>query len=167
MWGEAARRKPGFAAHCCVGRRAQRTASSHGIFLLAGCPENPPLLDLFCDPARAFPVPMTALNSRACLLWWGWGPANALALSFILRRRGTGAWARRLASILRGWGCSPLFTTYQKKTMPFCYRSRLLLLLCLLTFSARDFLGAFPHSEEQMSQIPKFERGREKSQEDY
>lgn len=40
MWGEAVQRKPRFAAHCCVGCRAQRTASSDSIFLLAGCPET-------------------------------------------------------------------------------------------------------------------------------
>lgn len=35
-----AQRKPSSAAHRCVGRRAQRTASSDSIFLLAGCPET-------------------------------------------------------------------------------------------------------------------------------
>lgn len=63
-----------------------------------------------------------------------------------------------MESILRGSGCSLLFTTYQK-TMPFCYRSRLLLLLCLLTFSAREFLGAFPHTRSKCHEYQNLSEG--------
>ena len=43
--------------------------------------------------------------------------------------------------------------------MPFCYRSRLLLLLCLLTFSARDFLGAFPHTRSKCRKYQNLSEG--------
>lgn len=64
----------------------RRTPSSADCILpeyifVSWLPGSPPLLDLFCDPARAFPAPMTALKSRACLLWWVWGLVNAWRFS--------------------------------------------------------------------------------------
>lgn len=43
--------------------------------------------------------------------------------------------------------------------MPFCYRSRLLLLLCLLTFLAWDVLGAFPHTRSKCHKYQNLSKG--------
>lgn len=145
MWGEAAQRKPTFAAHCCVGRRAQWTASSHSIFLLAGCPETLRCSICFVilqGPSRGRWQPR--IQELVC--FGGVGDQQMpRRLIYPARERYGGPrpegwslfWEVRPAACC----CSP----HTKKTMPFCYRSRLLLLLCLLTFSAWDFLGEFPH----------------------
>lgn len=160
MWGEAEQRKPRFAAHCWVGRRAQWTASSDSIFLLAACPET-----LHCSicfvilqgPSRCRWQPW--IQGLVCFGGVGDQQMPRCFIYPLQERDGglvleDGVYFERFVLLL--------FTTYQK-TMTFCYRSRLLLLLCLLTFAVRDFLGAFPHMRSKCHKYQKFEWGRERN----
>lgn len=160
MWGEALQRKPRFAAHCCVGRRAQRTASSQSIFLLAGCPEA-----LHCSicfvilqgPSRHRWQPWN--QERVCFGGSGdwWMPGD---LVYPVQQRYQGR-VLKDGVYFENLSLQPV-VHHIPKTMPFCYHSLLLLLLCLLTFSVWDFLGAFHHKR---SKCHKYQNSREGARE--
>lgn len=143
----------------------RRTPSSADCILpeyifVSWLPGSPPLLDLFCDPARAFPAPMTALKSRACLLWWVWGPVNAWRFNLSCATEVSGR-VLKDGVYFENLSLQPV-VHHILKTMPFCYHSLLLLLLCLLTFSVWDFLGAFHHKR---SKCHKYQNSREGARE--
>lgn len=122
-------------------------------YICVSClPGNPPLLDLFCDPARAFPVPMTALNSSACLLWWGWGPANASV--FHLSSAGAG-WGPRPGGWSLFWEVGAAVVHHIPKNNDFLLPIPPSFIALFIDICSVGLFRSISSYEEQMSQIPK------------
>lgn len=108
---------------------------------------------------------MTALNSRACLLWWGWGPANASV--FHLSSAGAG-WGPRPGGWSLFWEVRAAVVHHIPKNNDFLLPIPPSFIALFIDICSAGLFRSISSYEEQMSQIPKiWVREREKSQEDY
>lgn len=161
MWGEALRRKPRFAAHCCVGRRAQRTASSRSIFLLAGCPEALRCLICFVilqGPSQRWWWPW--IQELVCFDGSGdwWVPGNSI---YPMQERCQGHVLKH-GVYLQKFSLQSVVHRIQK-TMPFLFPNPPSFIALFIDICSAGLFRSISSYEEQMSQIPKFERGSEKN----
>lgn len=88
----------------------------------------------------------------------GLGTGECLATPSIPCKRGVRAASWSMGCICRNSHCSLLFTAYKKQCL-FCSQTLPLLLLCLLTFAVRDFLGAFLHMKSKCHKYQNLREG--------